>query len=51
MNNLVGNHIVSFSRYLLYWVLIIGISMLCYKYFEIPGLKLRDIKNINNSCE
>ena len=31
-------------RYLLYWVLVIGIAHLIYTYFESPMTKLRDRK-------
>ena len=35
---------IAFLKYILYWVLLIPLSILTYKYFEVPMTKLRDNK-------
>jgi peptidoglycan/LPS O-acetylase OafA/YrhL len=40
-----GNiYLISGVKYFMYWFLVITLSLLLYKYFEIPMMKLRDKK-------
>lgn len=39
-----NEYLISFFKYSLYWVLVILLSILLYKYFEMPMMKLRDSK-------
>jgi len=39
-----NGYLFLLSRYFLYWVFTVGISILLYKYFEIPVMNLRDRK-------
>jgi peptidoglycan/LPS O-acetylase OafA/YrhL len=44
---IISNRYIMFgTRYLLYWFLTISISMIIYKYFEVPIMNLRDNKTI-----
>ena len=40
-----NGYVFLLVRYFLYWILTIGISILLYKYFELPMMNLRDKKN------
>lgn len=37
-------YLISITKYFIYWFLVITLSILLYKYFEIPMMKLRDKK-------
>ncbi|MDQ5928958.1 MAG: hypothetical protein QG594_736 [Bacteroidota bacterium] len=37
-----NGYIFLLTRYSLYWLLTVGISIIMYKYFEIPIMNLRD---------
>lgn len=41
-NYLSNGYIILISKYGLYWVLVVGLSILIYKYFEIPMTSLRE---------
>ncbi len=41
--------LIIFTRYVLYWVLVIVMSILLYKYFEIPMTRLRDNTKIKKT--
>ena len=43
-----GNYLVVLTKYILYWVLTIVLSIILYKYFELPIMKLRDKKSIKS---
>ena len=42
-----NGYVFLLVRYFLYWLVTIGISILLYKYFELPMMNLRDKKNWN----
>jgi peptidoglycan/LPS O-acetylase OafA/YrhL len=42
----INAHFVIIIKYFLYWFLTITLSILIYKYFEIPTTNLRDSKNL-----
>ncbi len=41
-----SKYLVILTKYSLYWILTIGLSIITYKYFEIPIVNLRDNKMI-----
>lgn len=40
--------IISILNYLIFWTLTVSVSILMYKYFEIPTTKIRDSKTVKN---
>lgn len=47
-NNYTHNtQLIIASKYILYWILVVIMSILLYKYFELPAMKLRDNKTLN----
>jgi len=43
-----NEHLMTFLRYSTYWILTLLVSILTYKYYELPVMKLRDSKRVKN---